>query len=73
MPALKTEAITLRLTPETKAILRQSAEQESRSMSNMLEVMIRDYSRRRHSLANGQLDAAMLADPTEHPSRSCAS
>ena len=46
MPALKTEAITLRLTPETKAVLRQSAEQESRSLSNMLEVMIRDWNTR---------------------------
>ena len=43
MPAPKTETLTIRLRPETKATLRQAAERESRSLANMLEVMIRDY------------------------------
>lgn len=58
MPALKTEAVTLRLTPETKAILRQAAEHERRSLSNMLEVMIRDYYGRQTGLGTIQPDAA---------------
>ncbi|WP_295406845.1 hypothetical protein [uncultured Thiocystis sp.] len=73
MAAVKTETITFRILPEIKAALRETAEQEHRRLANMLEVMIRDDSRRCHSPANGQPDAAMLADPTEHPSRSCAS
>ena len=43
MPALKTETLTIRLCPETKAALRQAAERERRSLSNMLEVMIQHY------------------------------
>ncbi|NVZ10564.1 ribbon-helix-helix protein, CopG family [Allochromatium humboldtianum] len=43
MPARKTETLTIRLCPETKAALRQAAERERRSLSNMLEIMIRDY------------------------------
>ena len=43
MPALKTETLTIRLCPETKAALRQAAERERRSLSNMLEVMIQNY------------------------------
>lgn len=47
MTAIKTETLTIRLCPETKAALRHMAEHERRSLSNMLEIMIRDY-RLRH-------------------------
>ena len=43
MPARKTETLTIRLCPELKAALRQTAARERRSLSNMLEIMIRDY------------------------------
>jgi len=43
MPNQKTETLTVRLTPEVKAALRETAAQERRSLANMLEVMIRAY------------------------------
>ena len=43
MPNQKTETLTVRLTPEVKAALRETAAQERRSLANMLEVMIRDW------------------------------
>ena len=46
MPARKTETLTIRLCPETKAALRLAAERERRSLSNMLDVMVRDWCRR---------------------------
>lgn len=36
----KTEAINLRMSPSTKELLRLVAEQEHRTLSNMLEVLI---------------------------------
>lgn len=43
MSALKTETITVRIEPAVKAGLKTAAEQERRSLANMIEVMIRDY------------------------------
>ena len=43
MPDQKTETLTVRLTPDAKAALREVAGQEQRSLANMLEVMIRWY------------------------------
>lgn len=43
MSTVKTESVTFRILPEVKAALRAHAAQEHRSLSNMLEVMIRDY------------------------------
>lgn len=39
----KTEAINLRMSPTTKELLRLAAGAERRTLSNMLEVLIRDY------------------------------
>lgn len=39
----KTETLTVRLSPEVKAALREAAAREHRSLANMLEVMIRGY------------------------------
>jgi hypothetical protein len=61
MPARKTETLTIRLCPETKAALRQAAEQEHRSLSNRLEAMIRDWS---HRHLNDQVANPQPADPT---------
>jgi len=43
MAAVKTETITVRIDPAVKAGLRAVAEQERRSLANMIEVMIRQY------------------------------
>ncbi len=40
----KSESLTIRLEPEVKEVLRVSAERERRSIANMLEVMILEYS-----------------------------
>jgi len=41
--SVKTETITVRMEPAVKAGLKAMAEQERRSLANMIEVMIRDY------------------------------
>lgn len=43
MPASKTATLTLRIDPGIKEGLRLLAEQEHRSLANMIEVMIRDH------------------------------
>ncbi len=43
MKAAKTETLTVRVEPAVKAGLKAMAEQERRSLANMIEVMIRDY------------------------------
>ena len=43
MAAVKTETITVRIEPAVKAGLKAAAQQERRSLANMIEVMIRDY------------------------------
>lgn len=46
MKATKTETITVRIEPAVKDGLKAIAEQERRSLANMIEVMIRDYCER---------------------------
>lgn len=41
----KTATLTFRIDPAIKEVLRAAAEQEHRSLANMVEVMIRDYGR----------------------------
>lgn len=43
MAAAKTATLTFRIEPGLKEALRTVAEQEHRSIANMVEVMIRDY------------------------------
>lgn len=43
----KSETLNLRVTPEFKELVRIAAEHESRSISNLLEVLVRDYCRKR--------------------------
>ena len=40
----KSETVTFRIRPDVKDALRQAAALERRSLANMLEVMIRDWS-----------------------------
>jgi len=46
MAAIKSETITVRIEPAVKVGLKAIAEQERRSLANMIEVMIRDYCER---------------------------
>ena len=43
MATAKTTTLTFRIEPGLKEALRAAAEQEHRSIANMVEVMIRDY------------------------------
>jgi len=43
MAAIKSEILTVRIEPTVKAGLKAMAEQERRSLANMIEIMIRDY------------------------------
>ncbi|MDA8590777.1 hypothetical protein N9L12_06250 [Luminiphilus sp.] len=46
MPKGKTSTLTCRIDPALKNALKTAAHQEHRSIANMVEVLIRDYSRR---------------------------
>lgn len=43
MAAIKTATLTFRIDPGLKEALRIAADQEHRSIANMVEVLIRDY------------------------------
>jgi hypothetical protein len=43
MPDAKSETLTIRITPAVKTALRTAAAQDHRSVTNMVEVMIRIY------------------------------
>jgi len=53
MAVTKSTTLTLRIDPDVKEALRIAAEQEHRSITNMVEVLIRDYCQQ-HSIALGQ-------------------
>jgi hypothetical protein len=44
-PKRKTSATTLKMTPEVRDLWERSAAQEHRSLTNMFEVMVRDYAK----------------------------
>jgi len=60
MATTKTATLTFRIDPGLKEALRTAAQQEHRSIANMVEVLIRDYCRR-----NG-IEIAVLDDPRLH-------
>lgn len=43
----KTDTLNLRVTPGFKELVRAAAELENRSISNLIEVLVRDHCRRR--------------------------
>ncbi len=47
MATVKTATLTFRINPGLKEALRAAAEREHRSISNMVEVLIRDYCEQR--------------------------
>ena len=46
MAVNKTATLTLRIEPSVKEVLRAAAQEEHRSIANMVEVMILDYCQR---------------------------
>lgn len=50
----KTETLNLRVSPDTKTALREVAEQERRSMANMVEVLVLEY--RQRTQVKGKFD-----------------
>lgn len=49
MPRTKDEVLSIRTTAEVKALLREAADQERRSVSSMVEILVYDYAER-HAL-----------------------
>lgn len=47
MAAAKITTLTFRVAPDLKEALRTAADQEHRSLANMVEVLIRDYCKRK--------------------------
>lgn len=45
-PKRKTEATTLKMTPEVRDLWERCAAEEHRSLTNMFEVMVREHSKR---------------------------
>ena len=60
MATAKTTTITFRIEPNLKEALRAAAEQEHRSIANMIEVMIRGYCAR---------SGIAILEPSESPVR----
>lgn len=56
MPAPKTAVLTLRIDPALKEALRTVAEQEHRSIANMIEVLIRHYCKEHGVVVSEQRD-----------------
>jgi hypothetical protein len=50
MATVKTATLTFRIAPELKEALRVAADQEHRSIANMVEILIRDHCER-HGIA----------------------
>ena len=55
MAASKSTTLTLRIDPDVKEALRTAAEQEHRSITNMVEVLIREYCQQ-HNIVLGQIN-----------------
>ena len=58
-PKTKTSTTTLKMTPEVRNLWERSAAQERRSLTNMFEVMVRQYARQN----NIGLDSASTPGP----------
>jgi hypothetical protein len=63
MASTKTTTLTFRIDPELKEALRAAAHREHRSISNMVEVLIRDYCGR-HDIAIPEQGCLSIQDET---------
>lgn len=66
MKSAKTETITVRIQPAVKAGLKAMAEQERRSLANMIEVMIRDYCGREGVQVDDSITAEQVTARGKH-------
>lgn len=66
MATAKTTTLTFRIEPELKEALRTAAQNEHRSIANMVEVLIRDYCER-NGIAIPEQGALFDEVPTEAP------
>jgi hypothetical protein len=64
----KTAILSLRIEPGLKEALRAAAEQEHRSIANMVEVMIREYCGR-NSVALAEQPAPVYSKQSPQPTR----
>lgn len=65
MSTTKTETLTVRLSPEVKAQLRQAAAQEHRSLANMIAVMIRYWVETADRSTLPRQDHSRVSTPTD--------
>lgn len=61
----KTATLTLRIEPSVKEVLRAAAQEEHRSIANMVEVMILDYCHRHGLRVNGATKSESQGDQAE--------
>jgi len=54
MATAKTTTLTFRIEPELKEALRTAAEREHRSITNMVELLIRDYCMQKEIAISGK-------------------
>lgn len=57
-PLRKTAATSLKMTPEVRDLWEQCAAADSRSLTNMFEVMVRDYAKKLNISAQGLTGAS---------------
>ncbi len=63
MATTKTATLTFRIDPGLKEALRTAAQQEHRSIANVVEVLIRDYCKRK-GIPVESAQGALPSDPT---------
>lgn len=69
MPTLsKTALMSLRMTPQAKALLLECAQREHRSMANMMERMVYDYARA-HGVDAPEVGAETPAAPEQNTTK----
>jgi len=65
MAVNKTATLTLRIEPSVKEVLRAAAQEEHRSIANMVEVMILDYCQRHGLPVKGSTKSEIQGDQAE--------
>jgi hypothetical protein len=63
-PKRKTEATTLKMTPEVRDLWERCAATEHRSLTNMFEVMVREHAKKL-KLAPAKAPATKATEPTD--------
>ncbi len=64
MPRLKDETLSIRTSSEIKQLLRRAADEERRSVSSMVEILVLEYARA-HDLKLGGVDRAPASSTTK--------